>query len=129
MRATLLILGAAGLLGAVGFALLYALGRADHLLLRLVACVVTLDHASLLLLLLLPGVRVPTAVLLLRITGPLVVAIGLGAVVESVRGGTSLLAPYQTWFGALLIALGGLTVVYLARDGRSPSTHPEGNSG
>jgi hypothetical protein len=122
-------LSVAGLLGTLGFAVVFGLGQADHLLLRLLACLIVLDHGSILLLHLLARTRVSALVTLLRVTGPLVVIVGLAAVVESVRGGTSLLSPYETWFGAVLIALGGLSVVYLNREAGASSTRPEGYPG
>jgi hypothetical protein len=122
----LILLSAAGLLGTLGFTVLFALGRADHLLLRLLGCLIVLDHGSLLLLHLLARTRVSVLLPLLRVTGPLVVVVGLAAVVESVRSGTSLLAPYETWFGAVLIALGGLSVVYLGREAPGDAAKPEG---
>lgn len=129
MRTLLIFLSAAGLLGTVGFTAIFALGQADHLLLRLLACLIVLDHGSLLLLHLLATARVAALSMLLRVTGPLVVVVGLAAVVESVRGGTSLLAPYETWFGALLIMLGALSVVLLRREGDESAPRPEGTIG
>lgn len=129
MRTFLIFLSAAGILGALGFAIVFALGQANALLLRLLACLVVLDHGSILLLHLLAGARVPSLVKLLRVTAPLVLIVGLSAVAESVRGGTALMSPYETWLGAVLIALGGLSAVYLARKSNESSTPPEGYSG
>ena len=129
MRTFLIFLSAAGILGALGFAIVFALGQANTLLLRLLACLVVLDHGSILLLHLLAGARVPALVKLLRVTAPLVLIVGLSAVAESVREGTALMSPYETWLGAVLIALGGLSAVYLARESNESSTPPEGYSG
>lgn len=129
MRPFLIFLSAAGLLGALGFAIVFALGQADSLLLRLLACLIVLDHGSMLLLHLLASTRVPALANLLRATAALVMVVGLSAVVESVRGGTSLMSPYETWFGALLVALGALSAVYLARESKESATPPEGYSG
>jgi hypothetical protein len=125
MHRLLLVLSAAGLLGTVGFLALFVLGRADHLLLRLLACVVVLDHGALLLLHLLARVRVPALAALLRVTAPLVVVVGLAAVVEASRGVPSLLTPYETWFGILLFLLGALSVVWLRRVAAEPEPRPE----
>ena len=129
MRGFLIFLSAAGLLGALGFAIVFAVGQANSLLLRLIACLIVLDHASILLLHLLATTRVPAIARLLRVTAPLVVIVGLAAAVESVRDGTSLMSPYETWLGAVLIALGALSAVYLARESNENTTPPEGHPG
>jgi hypothetical protein len=125
MQRLLLVLSAAALLGTVGFLAVFALGRADHLLIRLLACVVVLDHGALLLLHLLAKVRIAALAALIRLTAPLVVVVALAAVVDATRGEASLLTPYETWFGILLFVLGALSVVWLRREGAEPTPRSE----
>jgi hypothetical protein len=127
VRNLLVVLSFAGALGAIAFAVSFVLGHAPNLLLRLLACVLVIDHASLTALYLLQPTRVQILGLLLRGTAPLVVIVGLIGMVQATKAGTvgegaSAGAAVTVAFSAALIALGALTIVYLAREGEGRPT-------
>lgn len=117
MRILLVALSVACFLGALGLAVVFALGHSPSFVLRLIACVVVMDHATLTLFHLFAVVRIPAFVGLLRITSPLTVAISLAAIVSSVRSGHAPIDTVAAVFAVVALVLGALTQVYLVREG------------
>ncbi len=118
MRVLLSALSVICFVGALGLAVVFALGHASSFLLRLIACVLVMDHAALTLSHLFAIVRIPAFATLLRFTSPLTVAIGLAAIVSSVRSGRAPIDTVAAVFATVVLVLGALTQVYLVREAR-----------
>lgn len=117
MRVLLSVLSVLCFAGALLFAVLFALGHAPQLLLRLIACVIVMDHAALTLFYLFAPARLPPFAMLLRVTSPLTVGVSLAAIVSNVRSGHLPIDAAAATFATLVLVLGALTQVYLSRGG------------
>jgi len=122
VRRLLVVLSVAGFLGAVVLAVAFLAGRAPGIVLRLIACLVAMDHAALTALYVIQPMRVQMLGLLLYVTAPLTVIAGLAGIVAGTRAGALREggAPVEATtvlVGLVLLALGALTVVFLAREG------------
>ena len=117
MRVLVSVLGALCFAGALVFAVLFALGHAPQLLLRLIACVIVMDHSALTMFYLFAVAKVPPVEMLLRVTSPLTVAVSLAAIVSNVRSGHLPIDAAAAAFATLVLVLGALTQVYLSRRG------------
>ena len=82
MRILLAALSVLCFVGSLVLAVVFAIGHAPNFLLRLIACVIVMDHATLTLFHLFAVVKIPTFSMLLRITSPLTVAVSLAAIVS-----------------------------------------------
>ncbi len=117
MRILLAALSVLCFLGALALALLFALGHAPSLPLRLIACVIVMDHAALTLFHLFAVVKIPVFSKLLRITSPLTVAVSLAAIVSAAKSGNVPMDGAAEVFASVVLVLGALTQVYLSRGG------------
>ena len=118
MRILLAALSVLCFVGALGLAVVFALGHSPSFLLRLIACVVVMDHAALTLFHLFAVVRIAVFAALLRFTSPLTVAISLAAIVSSARSGHVPIDTVAAVFATVVLVLGALTQVYLVREAR-----------